>query len=128
MIKIKRELLKQGDKVVIHTCLESERYNGKIWTCKTDEFIRGEGVYKQNLIFLEGFSGSFSTDYLQKVNIPINNNEEILINALKYIKEQYEVDFTKMELERLEPRDESIYSTAVETLDKLTILSKKILK
>lgn len=123
MIKIKRELLKQGDKVVIHTCLESERYNGKIWTCKTDEFIRGEGVYKQNLIFLEGFSGSFSTDYLQKVNIPINNNEEILINALKYIKEQYEVDFTKMELERLEPRDESIYSTAVETLDKLTILS-----
>jgi len=66
---MERELLKKGNKVVMHTCIEAEKYNGKIWTCKTDEYIKGEGIYKQNLVFLEGFSGCFSTEYLQKVNI-----------------------------------------------------------
>lgn len=60
---MERELLKKGDKVIMHTCLESEGKNyGKIWTCTTDEFTKGKGCYKQNLIFLEGFSGYFSTE------------------------------------------------------------------
>jgi hypothetical protein len=62
-------MLKKGDKVVIHTCGEAEHYNGKIWTCKTDEFVSGNGIYQQDVIFLEGFSGSFVTKYLQKVNV-----------------------------------------------------------
>lgn len=65
------EPLKKGDRVVMHTCIEARntKYYGKVWTCKTDEYSTGEGAYKQNLVFLEGFSGCFLTDYLQKVNI-----------------------------------------------------------
>ncbi|WP_203226297.1 hypothetical protein [Clostridium ihumii] len=148
---MERELLKQGDKVVMHTCIEAKKYNGKIWTCKTDEYTTGEGVYKQNLVFLEGFSGCFTTEYLQKVNITVDKDLEMLnlkennrllengskqlceemkrlvgekenlINALRYVKKQYETDFTKRELETLEPRDESVYSTVVETLNKTNI-------
>lgn len=149
---MKGKLLKQGDKVVMHTCLESEGKNyGKVWTCKTDEFTRGKGVYKQDLIFLEGFSGSFSTEFLQKVNITYDKDLEIvnlkenngllkngskqlceeiknlvkekenLINTLRYVKEQYETDFTEGELTELEPRDKSIYTTVVETLNKIDI-------
>lgn len=148
---MKRELLKQDDKVVMHTCIEAEKYNGKIWACKTDEYTTGEGVYKQNLVFLEGFSGCFATEYLQKVNITVDKDLEMLnlkennrllengskqlceemkrlvgekenlINTLRYVKEQYETDFTKRELEALEPRDEIVYSTVVETLNKTNI-------
>lgn len=62
-------MLQKGDKVVMHTCGEAKEYDGRIWTCTCDEFVRGKGMYKQNLIFLEGFSGSFLTEYLQKVNV-----------------------------------------------------------
>lgn len=66
-------MLKKGDKVVMHTCIEANGPNnyGKIWVCKTDEEIRyeGQGVLEQRLVFLEGYSGSFKTKYLQKVNI-----------------------------------------------------------
>jgi hypothetical protein len=67
-------MLKKGDKVVMHTCIEAEnpKNEGRIWTCKIDEYTQGEGVYKQNLIFLEGFSGSFSTKFLQKINLESN--------------------------------------------------------
>ena len=65
------EKLKKGDKVVMHSCIEAvyPDYYGKIWTCICDEYETSKGVYKQNLIFLEGFSGSFLTEYLQKVNL-----------------------------------------------------------
>ena len=64
-------MLKKGEKVVMYTCMEARnpKYNGKVWTCKTDEYTQGEGVYKQNLVFLEGFSGCFSAKFLQKVNL-----------------------------------------------------------
>ena len=64
--------LKKGDWVVMHTCGEAtdpDNY-GKLWRCETDEYTRGQGVYEQNLVFLEGFSGCFLTDFLQKVNLP----------------------------------------------------------
>lgn len=65
------EQLKKGDKVVMHTCMEAINPNnyGKLWTCRYNEYETGEGVYKQKLIFLEGFVGSFLTKYLQKVNL-----------------------------------------------------------
>jgi hypothetical protein len=59
------EMLKKGDKVVMHTCIEAERHNGRIWTCKTDEFERNG----QRLVFLEGFTGCFSAEYLQPVDL-----------------------------------------------------------
>ncbi|MED5050604.1 hypothetical protein P9850_01805 [Anoxybacillus rupiensis] len=58
-------MLKKGDKVVMHTCIEAERHNGRIWTCKTDEFERNG----QRLVFLEGFTGCFSAEYLQRVDL-----------------------------------------------------------
>ncbi|MGV5537154.1 hypothetical protein [Bacillus cereus] len=61
-------MFKKGDKVIMHTCDEANHYNGQVWTCKTDEFITGKGKYKQSLVFLEGFSGSFLTKYLRKSN------------------------------------------------------------
>lgn len=68
-------MLKKGDIVVMHTCGEAEHYKGKLWKCKTDEYTQGEGVYKQNLVFLEGFSGYFATKYLQKVDASPYVNE-----------------------------------------------------
>jgi len=64
-------MLKKGDIVVMHTCGEAENYAGKLWACKTDEYINceGQGIYEQKLVFLEGFSGSFLTKYLQKVDV-----------------------------------------------------------
>lgn len=66
---MKEHKLKQGDHVVMHTCMEHDHPDnfGKIWTCKTDSF-RHKG-HEYDSIFLEGFSGSFSTEFLQKVNI-----------------------------------------------------------
>ncbi|UOX35294.1 hypothetical protein LXD69_07185 [Flavobacterium sediminilitoris] len=52
---------KKGDKVVMHTCAEANYYKGKIWTCLTDSFLdRG----KQEVVFLENFSGCFSVSFL----------------------------------------------------------------
>lgn len=39
-----------------------------------------------------------------------------LNNTLKWIKEQYEMDFTDEELLELEPRDEAIYNTVKEKI------------
>jgi len=90
---MERELLKKDDKVVMHTCMESEGKNySRIWSCETDEFIKGDGVYKQNLIFLEGFSGYFATEFLQKINIPedidllnLKENNRLLENGSKQL-------------------------------------------
>jgi hypothetical protein len=58
-------MLKKGDKVVMHTCMEAERHNGRIWTCETDEFERNG----ERLVFLEGFSGCFSVECLQRIDL-----------------------------------------------------------
>ncbi|GAB6483967.1 hypothetical protein AB3H50_28325 [Bacillus pacificus] len=64
-------MLKKGDQVVMHTCDEAKHYKGKVWTCKTDEYIKneGEGILEQRLVFLEGFSGCFLTEYLRRVEV-----------------------------------------------------------
>lgn len=61
--------LQKGDQVVMHTCMEHDHPNnfGKIWTCRSDEFQHKGHDYGS--IFLEGFSGSFSTEFLQKVDV-----------------------------------------------------------
>lgn len=64
--------LKKGDKVVMHTCGEAEYYSGKIWICKTSQFQASNG---SEVVFLEGFSGYFLTEYLQIVNLESNKKE-----------------------------------------------------
>lgn len=64
--KVETELLKKGDKVVMHTCYKAKYYNGKVWTCRTDEYEAKDG---DMVVFLEDYSGMFLTEYLQKVNI-----------------------------------------------------------
>lgn len=66
-------MLKKGDKVVMHTCMESEspENEGKIWTVASDEELYGKGKYAQKLVFLDGFSSKFDCEYLQKVDTTI---------------------------------------------------------
>ena len=58
--------LKKGDKVVMCNCGEAyfPKYAGKIWTCKEDSFVNSSGC---RVVFLEDFSGTFITKYLQIV-------------------------------------------------------------
>jgi len=60
----KTDTLKKGNRVVMHSCFESSlpKYNGKVWICQTDSFMDRS---KQEVVFLEGFSGCFSTEFLQ---------------------------------------------------------------
>ena len=60
----KTKTFKKGDKVVMHTCLEASipKYNSRVWTCLTDSYLdRG----KQEVVFLECFSGCFSVQFLK---------------------------------------------------------------
>jgi hypothetical protein len=56
---------KKGDKVVMYNCYEAkiEKYKDKIWTCQTDSFL-SKG--KEDVVFLENFSGYFACEYLKK--------------------------------------------------------------
>ncbi|MGM9923063.1 MAG: hypothetical protein ACI35R_02295 [Bacillus sp. (in: firmicutes)] len=63
-------MLKKGDKVVMHTCLEANYppYEGKIWTCRTDE-QKLHPNHNYTVVWLENFSGCFATEYLQIVKL-----------------------------------------------------------
>lgn len=62
----KTTTFKKGDTVVMHSCVEASFYKGKIWTCLTDSYLdRG----KQEVVFIEGFSGCFSAKCLQIVEL-----------------------------------------------------------
>ncbi|MGG3803144.1 hypothetical protein [Metabacillus fastidiosus] len=88
-------MLKKGDKVVMHTCVEAEHYNGRIWTCRTDEF-KHHPNHEYTVIMLEGFSGSFQTEYLQKVDLTeyeqeierLNETVRIYKVSDEFVKEQ----------------------------------------
>lgn len=73
--------LKKSERVVMHTCIESEAHGGRIWTCSGDQFTRGTGALAQDSVFLEGFSGSFAPEYLQKVILP--SEDERVLAALE---------------------------------------------
>lgn len=93
-------MLKKGNKVVMHTCDDAKVYNGKVWTCKSDEFVQGEKPFEQNLVFLEGFSGSFCTQYLQVVQEELNNNtlkETLMKLIIKHDLAVYEKEEERLE-------------------------------
>ncbi|MEK4193248.1 hypothetical protein [Paenibacillus sp. FSL L8-0323] len=87
--RIEEKKLKKGDRVVMHTCIESEEEPGKIWTCKSDQFTRGKGVFAQDSVFLEGYSGSFAPEFLQKVVLP--SEDERMLAALE--ESQQDIEF-----------------------------------
>lgn len=62
----KTETYKKGSKVVMHTCYESqfESNKDKVWICQTDSFLARD---KTEVVFLEGFSGYFSVEFLMLV-------------------------------------------------------------
>ncbi|MNO22844.1 hypothetical protein D3C76_126300 [compost metagenome] len=84
--QIEENKLKKGDRVVMHTCIEAETHNGRVWTCKSDQFTRGTGVYEQDSVFLEGYSGSFAPEFLQKVVLP--SEDERVLAALEESQQQ----------------------------------------
>jgi len=86
--RIEEKKLKKGDRVVMHTCIESEEEPGKIWTCKTDQFTRGKGVFAQDSVFLEGYSGSFAPEFLQKV--ALHSEDERVLAALEESRQEGE--------------------------------------
>jgi hypothetical protein len=64
-------MLRKGDRVVMHTCMEASlpKYEGKIFTCTTDEQKLHES-HKYTVVWLEGVSGCFATEYLAKYTTP----------------------------------------------------------
>ncbi|WP_158728625.1 hypothetical protein [Flavobacterium sp. I-STPA6A] len=63
----KTKTFKKGDKVIMHSCHEStfEKYINKVWICQTDSFLDRA---KQEVVFLEDFSGYFSAQFLKLSN------------------------------------------------------------
>ena len=58
---------KKGDIVVMNPCVLATvpEYKDKLWTCTTDSY---KSNYGTEVVFLEGFSGFFNCDFLDKVN------------------------------------------------------------
>lgn len=53
---------KKGDSVIMYNCMEATSNKGKVWVCMTNSFKTRCGG---DAVFLEGFSGYFSTQYLK---------------------------------------------------------------
>ncbi|WP_088033489.1 hypothetical protein [Evansella clarkii] len=102
--------LKQGDAVVMHTCMEAKGHKGRIWFCRRDELKSSSGA---PVVFLEGYSGYFHTEYLQKVDISNllkeNENQKYEIEELnQYIKQQKtQEQYLLARLEKAEGQHES---------------------
>ncbi|MDX8364259.1 hypothetical protein [Cytobacillus sp. IB215665] len=77
-------MIQKGDKVVMHSCEEAIKHNGKIWTCRTDEYER----HGERLVFLKNYSGCFPIEYLQKVYLKSEKRE--LLNKLNEQQEELE--------------------------------------
>ncbi len=62
----KTTTLKKGDKVIMQNCEEAsyEKYQGKQWICLTDSYLDKS---KQEVVFLEDFSGCFLVEYLRVI-------------------------------------------------------------
>jgi len=67
---------KTGDTVVMHTCWESEsdKFHGKILTCRSDSYI---DKAKQEVVFLDGVVGCFLTAYLTPVFLNTESIKEL---------------------------------------------------
>ncbi|MDR0121177.1 hypothetical protein RFW13_07115 [Bacillus pumilus] len=78
-----RQKLKKGDLVVMHSCVEAVLNEGRVWKCKGDEFNPSAPA-----VFLEGFSGHFAVEFLQKVDVPVVESEMDLYNEIQRLKQE----------------------------------------
>jgi hypothetical protein len=55
---------------------DNPKYFGRVWICGSDEYERGNGEH--GVVFLEGFSGTFATEFLQYIDpVYLNQYEEL---------------------------------------------------
>ncbi|MGG0676321.1 hypothetical protein ABE023_05920 [Bacillus altitudinis] len=87
-----RDKLKKGDMVVMHTCVEAVLSEGRVWKCAADEFNPSSPA-----VFLEGFSGHFAVEFLQKVDVPVIESEMDLYNEIQRLKQELRVSNKKNE-------------------------------
>lgn len=73
----KTKSLKQGDYVVMHSCIEAESENnyGRVWRCKSDQWAEGESGHEKCFVQLQDWKGPFLREYLQEVNLNENSTE-----------------------------------------------------
>jgi hypothetical protein len=66
-------MLKKGDRVVMHTCMEASlpKYKDKVFTCISDEQKLHES-HNYTVVWMEGVSGCFAAKYLKKVGDSAN--------------------------------------------------------
>ena len=55
--------LYKGDKVVMHDCMEAHGRENVVWECICDSYE----MCSTEVVFLKGYSGSFDTEFLRKV-------------------------------------------------------------
>lgn len=60
--KSKTSGLHVGDMVVMHTCIEAEKYNNKVWKVRSEPW----DLCGSEVVLLEGYSGGFATRFLKK--------------------------------------------------------------
>ncbi|MGM7635654.1 hypothetical protein [Bacillus sp. Hm123] len=92
------QVLRKGDQVVMHTCMEHESPEnfGKIWTCNSNEF-KLHPNHDYAVVMLEGYSGAFCTEFLQKVNVDkVVNQQHQEIERYKKVLQEI-VGFSKYE-------------------------------
>ncbi|MBU8609188.1 hypothetical protein [Bacillus pumilus] len=114
--------LKKGDLVVMHSCMEAELNEGRIWRCKGDEFNPSAPA-----VFLEGFSGHFAVEFLQKVDVPAIESEMDLYNEIQRLKQELRFSNKKNEQYLNEwNKAETQANRATEQLSDVTIELKNL--
>jgi hypothetical protein len=88
-------MLKKGDKVVMHTCGEAEHYEGQIWNVTSNEWE----LCGSKVVMLKGFSGAFSCEYLQKID---------LLGIHTFVNEAKENIQLALETTRIDDHDEAL--------------------
>jgi hypothetical protein len=63
--KFKASGLREGDKVIMHTCAESrsDKYKDKVFTCLSEPW----DLCGSEVIMIDGSRGGFATEFLRKV-------------------------------------------------------------
>lgn len=52
-----------GDKVIMHTCYEAEKYRNKVWAVVSEPW----DLCGSEVVMLDGYRGGFATEFLKKV-------------------------------------------------------------
>ena len=125
--------LKKGDLVIMHTCGEASapEYKGRIWVCASDEF-KHTPKYEYGCVFLEGFSGSFCTDYLEKINVEQNVNSvpglRQFVNGAIYDHERLVLSYEQAEklMNDIEKVETNFYVALQDTFEENRILANQL--